>query len=299
VTTVTFIRDGRLPKIDGNGDAGALVKVVYPEPGLVFEGNLIGTPEFQHNEYWVFLTAGARFFIIKVPNSKPINISFADYNLRRAQAKTTYVLRLQEGRQASAKQPSNMSGSQYALEKLKEGNLWYFQKEYEKAIDCYKIAAQEDNADAQYNLGLIYQEGEGVDQDYEEAISWYREAAEQGHRDAQCNLAYCYSQRRKDEDKAAYWYRKAAEQGDAMAQYNLGRSYYNGWGVTQDYTEAAMWMQKAAEQGHSGAQQLLAELYEKGEGVGKDLEKALMWYRKAAEQGNEYAKEKVETWPNW
>ncbi len=60
-----------------------------------------------------------------------------------------------------------------------------------------------------------------------------------------------------------------------------------------------MWMQKAAEQGHSGAQQLLAELYEKGEGVGKDLEKALMWYRKAAEQGNEYAKEKVETWPNW
>jgi len=48
--------------------------------------------------------------------------------------------------------------------------------------------AQEGNADAQFNLGVIYGKGRGVDQDGNEAVRWYRKAADQGHVDAQNNL---------------------------------------------------------------------------------------------------------------
>ena len=44
--------------------------------------------------------------------------------------------------------------------------------------------------------------------------------------------------------------RRSAEQGYTEAQYNLGRCYYNGEGVSQDYTQAVYWWRKAAEQGH-------------------------------------------------
>ena len=37
---------------------------------------------------------------------------------------------------------------------------------------------------AQYNLGVMYDNGQGVQQDYKEAVKWYRKAAEQGHNGA-------------------------------------------------------------------------------------------------------------------
>jgi TPR repeat protein len=51
-----------------------------------------------------------------------------------------------------------------------------------------KEAAEQGDADAQYNLGLMYDNGEGVEQDKFEAVKWYKKAAEQGHAEAQNNL---------------------------------------------------------------------------------------------------------------
>ena len=68
-------------------------------------------------------------------------------------------------------------------------------------------------ADAQHNLGFMYDKGRGVPQDYAMAVSWYR---------------------------------KAAEQGNAGAQLNLGVMYANSKGVTQDYVQAHKWMKLAA-----------------------------------------------------
>ena len=45
-------------------------------------------------------------------------------------------------------------------------------------------AAEQGHAEAQYNLGICYENGKGVEQDYEKAEEWYREAAAQGHEKA-------------------------------------------------------------------------------------------------------------------
>ena len=76
-------------------------------------------------------------------------------------------------------------------------------------------------AEVQYNLGQMYQMGQGVPQDNAEAVKWYR---------------------------------KAAEQGFAPAQLNLGMMYAAGKGVSEDKAEAAKWCLEAARQGNTEAQ---------------------------------------------
>ena len=57
-----------------------------------------------------------------------------------------------------------------------------------KAAEWYTKAAEQGNSDAQHNLAVCYENGEGVEMDEEEAVEWYQKAAEQGHSDAQTNL---------------------------------------------------------------------------------------------------------------
>ena len=70
---------------------------------------------------------------------------------------------------------------------------------------------------------------------------WFRLAAEQGDASAQTNLGLMYEQGDgvpQDDAEAAKWYRLAAEKGEARAQNNLAGMYYDGVGVPQDYAEA-------------------------------------------------------------
>lgn len=162
-------------------------------------------------------------------------------------------------------------------------------KDYTEAAKWYRKAAEQGDYIGQYNLGVLYENGYGVTQDYAEAVKWYRKAAEQGDAPAQNNLGGMYNRGygvTKDCAEAVKWYKKAAEQGHAPAQYNLGNHYRKGYGVSQDYSEALKWYKKAAEQGYAGGQVNLGFMYEMGYGVTQDYEEALKWYRKAADQGN-------------
>ena len=162
-------------------------------------------------------------------------------------------------------------------------------KDYAKAVEWYRKAAEQGNARGQNDLGYCYYSGKGVTKDYAKAVEWYRKAAEQGHATAQNNLGNCYYSGEgvtKDYAKAVEWYRKAAEQGYAWGQYNLGNCYYYGNGETQDYAKAVEWYTKAAEQGNASAQNSLGNCYYLGDGVTRNDAKAVEWWRKAAEQGN-------------
>ena len=100
---------------------------------------------------------------------------------------------------------------------------------------------------------MCYEYGMGVKKDSTEAVNWYRKAAEQGDADAQFNLGVCYEYGygiTQDSTEAVNWYRKAAEQGNADAQYNLGTCYQEGIGVDQNNTKAMNWFRKAVEQGN-------------------------------------------------
>ena len=56
----------------------------------------------------------------------------------------------------------------------------YDRGDYAQALKIFRQLATKGNAEAQYNLGTIYHEGNAVTQDYKEAVKWYRLAAAQG-----------------------------------------------------------------------------------------------------------------------
>jgi uncharacterized protein len=111
-------------------------------------------------------------------------------------------------------------------------------------------------ADAQFVLGLMYDNGQGVPQDYAAAGEWYRKSAEQGNAFAQGSLGYQYANGRgvkQDYAAAVEWYRKSAEQGVPIGQLALGAMYADGKGVPQDYVLAHMWFNLAAAGGNKNA----------------------------------------------
>ena len=173
---------------------------------------------------------------------------------------------------------------------LQEACQFYTQKQYSKAVPIFQKLATEGLPEAQYNLGVCYDNGYGIQQDYKKAVYWYEKAAMQGIAIAQCNLGVCYYNGygiQQDYKKAVYWYEKAAMQGDDDAQFNLALCYKNGKGIQQDDKKAVYWYEKAAMQGHARAQFTLALCYKNGEGIQQDDKKAVYWYKKgAAMQGN-------------
>ena len=112
--------------------------------------------------------------------------------------------------------------------------------------------AEQGVAEAQYNLGVMYDNGKGVPQSYTEAMKWYRLSAEQGDADAQYNLGVMHFAGqgvRQSYPEALKWFRLAASKGYASAQYNLGIMYYNGQGVRVNMAIAKEWLGKACDNG--------------------------------------------------
>ena len=139
-------------------------------------------------------------------------------------------------------------------QQFQQGLTAYEQSNYQTAFKLWLPLAEQGNAKAQYNLGVMYGNGRGVKQDYFKAVNWYR---------------------------------KAAEQGYAKAQFNLGNMYANGRGVKQDDVEAVKWFRKAAEQGAANAQAILGFSYLLGKGVQVNKSLAKEWFSKACDNGEE------------
>src|SRR2546426_1120946 len=163
----------------------------------------------------------------------------------------------------------------------------------EKRLAQLQKGADSGDAAAQYGLGWMYYDGDGVPKDAAKAAEWWQKAATQGDAPAQYGLGRMYYKGEgvpKDAAKAAEWWQKAAAQGDAAAQYGLGGMYYEGEGVPKDDAKAAEWHQKAAAQGDAVAQELLALMYNEGIGVPSDGVLAYAWLNLSAAKGNETAK---------
>ena len=72
-----------------------------------------------------------------------------------------------------------------AAQTFDEAMAAYDRRDYATAIRGFRVYAEQGSPRAQYSLGLMYANGEGVPQDDAEAVRWYRLAAEQGYADAQ------------------------------------------------------------------------------------------------------------------
>jgi TPR repeat protein len=116
--------------------------------------------------------------------------------------------------------------------------------------------ARQGNVRAQYDMGVMYQHGQGVAQDYKQAAKWYQLAAARGDQDAQNNLGGFYDQGygvTQDYKQARKWYGLAAASGDIEALNNIGVLYIKGHGVPQDNVHAYMWESLAAAHGNAQA----------------------------------------------
>ena len=135
----------------------------------------------------------------------------------------------------------------------------YESGDYQTAFQKFMPAAEEGNADAQVNVGAMYANGEGVQQNFEEALKWYRLSAEQGNAAAQNRLGSMYDDGigvAQDFEEAAKWYRRSAEQGNIGAQINIGAMHAKGVGVPQDFVLAHMWLTIAVSRIPSDAREM-------------------------------------------
>jgi TPR repeat protein len=164
-------------------------------------------------------------------------------------------------------------------------------KELKELAEAAKVNADSGDKDAQYNLGNMFYNGQGVAQDYNIAVYYYTLAANAGHIGAMFRLADIYRYGRKDVKKnealantfdtqvyAAEAAKKAAEAQAAADMESpelikkMGDNYYKGVAPhTLDFPKAVTFYEKAANAGHIGAMMRLADIYRNGrQGVEKN-----------------------------
>jgi TPR repeat protein len=126
------------------------------------------------------------------------------------------------------------------------------------AVRYYERAASAGNVLAQYNVGGMYLDGRGIDQNFERAL---------------------------------FWREQAAAQGDRMALSVLGFQYIAGFGVEQDFLLARGYLEAAVILGDAPALVLLGQMYEGGLGVTPDRRRAVDYFRRAADLGEPLGEE--------
>jgi hypothetical protein len=163
------------------------------------------------------------------------------------------------------------------------------------AAAWYRQAAEQGHSISQYNLGLMYDNGEGVAEDNAEAVRWFRLAADQGHGEARDRLAMLGDGDRidpfggevpEDDNEAIAWFQERANAGNAAAQFEFAELYELGVRTHKNERVALIWYTRAADQGHIQAQYNLGLMYDHGTGVAEDDVEAARLYRLAAEAGH-------------
>jgi len=160
-------------------------------------------------------------------------------------------------------------------------------KDQVQATYWFRHAAEQGNANAQYDLALQYYWGSGVQKNIAETVRLVQLAMQQGHLRAQVLLGQLYLRGEgvaKDETAALRLFNDAARKDNPSGQLNLGLNYLEGKGVQKNFTEALYWIWLAANQKFPEAQFELGLRYENGEGVQKDLKEAERLYLLAARE---------------
>jgi TPR repeat protein len=172
----------------------------------------------------------------------------------------------------------------------------YRQGDKVTAVEALGFAAEKGHPIAQWKLGRMYAEGDGITRDDYKAFEYFSEIAD-AHADdspsepnarfvsnAFVALGTYYkngipnSDVKPDLDRARQIFAYAASYfGDAEAQLNLARMYYEGEGGDRDTLQAARWAKLAADKGNVGAQALLGHLLFEGDGIKREPVVGLMF----------------------
>ncbi|PHI95498.1 hypothetical protein BG621_06490 [Parasaccharibacter apium] len=132
-------------------------------------------------------------------------------------------------------------------------------RDYAKAFALFQKAESYGNAAAAYDIGLAYENKQGVKRDEDIALSWYKKAAGKDYAPAETKLGTIYWGW-QDLDTAIAYLESAVAQGDDVAAYTLGLIYLEEHSIRRDVHIAANWLRKAASMGNIDAQKKLKKL---------------------------------------
>ena len=154
-----------------------------------------------------------------IPEKKPKIVEIATDDEDEERAQLTEI-------QSNAIAPVNDAEAQSQLGTVYFYGLLGVEKNDVKAMHWYRMAADQGDANAQYNLGMMYKNGQGDAQDIGQAMRLFEMAANQGHANAQYNLGVMHSRDQREDrySEAMKWYAMAAEQGHVCACDALTRT---------------------------------------------------------------------------
>jgi TPR repeat protein len=197
---------------------------------------------------------------------------------------------------------------QAALESYRAGNP-------ASSVEALKYAAAGGEPLAQWKLGKMYADGDGVPRDDYKAYQYFLQVVEKYDEDTanwreKSVVASAFvavgvfqlngipgSRLRPDPEQAMRMFLYAATNfSDSNAQYNLARLYMDGAaGLAKDNRQAARWLNLAAEKGHVESQALLGHLLFAGNGLPVQRARGLMWLTLAREGANGKGQDWVKT----
>lgn len=163
---------------------------------------------------------------------------------------------------------------------------------YDLARYYYQMAANQRNVIGEYNLGLIYEQGKGIEPNLKYAQKIYKNAAQKNHIKATVQLAGLYLtgvDGDQNEKEAINLYQKASNAGDRDAQYQLGLLLETGYGLKLDYQNAHSFYVAAKNRGNAKATLALARMYQYGLGIPVDQNLAAQYYKELAALNHPYA----------
>jgi localization factor PodJL len=152
-----------------------------------------------------------------------------------------------------------------------------------------KLAADAEDATAEYELAARLFDGRGLPRDPQAAARLFERAANQGLAPAQYRLAIIYETGigvPKDLAIARGWFEKAADRGNAKAMHNVGVYLAQGIQGKPDYATAVSWFRKAAERDVRDSQFNLGILMARGLGTLRDFKSSYVWFALAARDGD-------------
>ena len=166
--------------------------------------------------------------------------------------------------------------------------------DFSGAIRILRKLCDDAHAPSQYELGLLFLNGNYVERDVTTALKLLSDAARSGHADAQQTMGVIYRDGlcgRVDLKECVRWFEAAARQNNVDACNSLGLRYRNGEGVQEDQARAFELFSRAAAVGNLDAKVNLAIQYGAGAGCRKDVAQFQRLLREAAESGNQTAQQ--------
>ncbi len=143
----------------------------------------------------------------------------------------------------------------------------YKNSSYKCEINKSQVFLELGNHSEQFLLGLIFYEGEKMEENLEKAFYWIKKSAEQEYSQAQFYVGmmyFCGHGIEKNYDQSFIWLKKSADQSHSEAEYYLSFHFKNGWGVAQNLQEWEYWLKKSASHGYEGAKDAVGKFFECG-----------------------------------